>query len=95
MPEEASQPSSTTHTSAQSSTISDTEVKSADPISDEPIVAVITEEESSVTGREISPNQAPTETSTGIISIDPRLLVFPHLFISHTIRQRLLLTVVV
>uniref|UniRef100_A0A3Q0S7D3 MICOS complex subunit n=1 Tax=Amphilophus citrinellus TaxID=61819 RepID=A0A3Q0S7D3_AMPCI len=50
---------------------SDTEVKSADPISDEPIVAVITEEESSVTTREISPNQAPTETSTGIISIDP------------------------
>uniref|UniRef100_A0A3B4ESL2 MICOS complex subunit n=1 Tax=Pundamilia nyererei TaxID=303518 RepID=A0A3B4ESL2_9CICH len=69
--EETSQPSSTTDTSAQSSTISDTEVKSADPISDEPIVAVITEEESSVTATEISPNQAPTETSTGIISIDP------------------------
>uniref|UniRef100_A0A3P8R3Q0 MICOS complex subunit n=1 Tax=Astatotilapia calliptera TaxID=8154 RepID=A0A3P8R3Q0_ASTCA len=71
--EETSQPSSTTDTSAQSSTISDTEVKSADPISDEPIVAVITEEESSVTATEISPNQAPTETSTGIISIDPCL----------------------
>uniref|UniRef100_A0A3P9BHD8 MICOS complex subunit n=1 Tax=Maylandia zebra TaxID=106582 RepID=A0A3P9BHD8_9CICH len=69
--EETSQPSSTTDTSAQSSTISDTEVKSADPISDEPIVAVITEEESSITATEISPNQAPTETSTGIISIDP------------------------
>ncbi|CAI5651538.1 unnamed protein product [Oreochromis niloticus] len=62
--EETSQPSSTTDTSAQSSTISDTEVKSADPISDEPIVAVIIEEESSVTATEISPNQAPTETST-------------------------------
>ncbi|XP_063355127.1 MICOS complex subunit MIC27 isoform X1 [Pelmatolapia mariae] len=62
--EGTSQHSSTTDTSAQSSTISDTEVKSADPISDEPIVAVITEEESSVTATEISPNQAPTETST-------------------------------
>lgn len=69
--EEASQPSSTTDTSAQSSTISDTEVKSADPISDEPIVAVITEEESSVTATEISPNQAPTETSTEKVSAPP------------------------
>ncbi|XP_063355136.1 MICOS complex subunit MIC27 isoform X2 [Pelmatolapia mariae] len=69
--EGTSQHSSTTDTSAQSSTISDTEVKSADPISDEPIVAVITEEESSVTATEISPNQAPTETSTEKVSAPP------------------------
>ncbi|XP_026044043.1 MICOS complex subunit MIC27 isoform X2 [Astatotilapia calliptera] len=76
--EETSQPSSTTDTSAQSSTISDTEVKSADPISDEPIVAVITEEESSVTATEISPNQAPTETSTEKVSApSPEELLAP------------------
>uniref|UniRef100_A0A3Q1FGB9 MICOS complex subunit n=1 Tax=Acanthochromis polyacanthus TaxID=80966 RepID=A0A3Q1FGB9_9TELE len=56
-----------------------TEVESAEsaPISEEPVVAVKTEEESSVTLTEISPDQAPTETSTGITDIDPCLLVSP------------------
>ncbi|XP_023129883.2 MICOS complex subunit MIC27 isoform X1 [Amphiprion ocellaris] len=59
-------PSSPTETLAKSSTISETEVESADsaPISEEPVAAVKTEEESSVTLTEISPDQAPTETST-------------------------------
>ncbi|XP_008283185.1 MICOS complex subunit MIC27 [Stegastes partitus] len=60
--EEASDPSSPTETPAKSPTIPDIEVESAEavPISEEPVVAVTTEEESSV----ISPDQAPTETST-------------------------------
>ncbi|XP_039669236.1 MICOS complex subunit MIC27 isoform X2 [Perca fluviatilis] len=55
--EEASEPSST---------IPETEVESAEfvPVSDEPAVAVITEEASSVTLKEISPDQTPTETTT-------------------------------
>uniref|UniRef100_A0A8C4HNM2 MICOS complex subunit n=2 Tax=Dicentrarchus labrax TaxID=13489 RepID=A0A8C4HNM2_DICLA len=59
--EEASEASS-----AQSSTIPETEVESAEsvPVSDEPIVAVVTKELSSVTLAEISPDQTPTETST-------------------------------
>ncbi|XP_078117350.1 MICOS complex subunit MIC27 [Sander vitreus] len=55
--EEASEPSST---------IPETEVESAEfvPVSDEPAVAVITEEASSVTLKEMSPDQTPTETTT-------------------------------
>ncbi|XP_028445202.1 MICOS complex subunit MIC27 isoform X2 [Perca flavescens] len=55
--EEASEPSST---------IPETEVESAEfvPVSDEPAVAVITEKASSVTLKEISPDQTPTETTT-------------------------------
>lgn len=66
--EEASEPSST---------IPETEVESAEfvPVSDEPAVAVITEEASSVTLKEISPDQTPTETTTGITDIDLCLLV--------------------
>ncbi|XP_028272471.1 MICOS complex subunit MIC27 isoform X6 [Parambassis ranga] len=62
----APEPSSPTATAAQSSTISETEVESAEsvPVSDEPIVAVITDEKSSVTLTDISPEQAPTETSS-------------------------------
>lgn len=61
--------------SAKSSTIPETEVESAEsaPISDEP--AVITEEASSVTLAETSPDQTPTETNTGITDIDLCLLV--------------------
>ncbi|XP_022060869.1 MICOS complex subunit MIC27 isoform X2 [Acanthochromis polyacanthus] len=60
--------SSPRETPAKSSTISETEVESAEsaPISEEPVVAVKTEEESSVTLTEISPDQAPTETSTAL-----------------------------
>ncbi|XP_034740065.1 MICOS complex subunit MIC27 isoform X1 [Etheostoma cragini] len=50
--------------SEPSSTIPETEVESAEPVSDEPAVAVITEEASSVTLKEISPVQTPTETTT-------------------------------
>lgn len=51
---------------AQSSTIPQTEVESAEsaPVSDEPVVAVITEEASSVTLAEISPDQTLTESNT-------------------------------
>ncbi|XP_070769572.1 MICOS complex subunit MIC27 [Enoplosus armatus] len=61
--EEASEP--ITDSSVQSA-IPETEVESAEsvPVSDEPIVAVITEEASSVTLTEISPDQTPTETNT-------------------------------
>lgn len=57
--EEASEPSS-----VQSATIPETEVELAlsVPVSDEHIVTVITEEASSVTLTEISPDQTPTET---------------------------------
>lgn len=55
----ASEPSSTQSTS-------ETEVESAVPVSDEPIVTVITEEASSVTLTEISPDQAPAETNTDL-----------------------------
>ncbi|XP_032383864.1 MICOS complex subunit MIC27 isoform X1 [Etheostoma spectabile] len=50
--------------SEPSSTIPEIEVESAEPVSDEPAVAVITEEASSVTLTEISPAQTPTETTT-------------------------------
>ncbi|KAM9356772.1 MICOS complex subunit MIC27 [Symphorus nematophorus] len=48
------------------STIPESEVESAEsvPVSDEPVVAVVTEEVSSVTVAEISPDQTPTETNT-------------------------------
>ncbi|XP_074504115.1 MICOS complex subunit MIC27 isoform X10 [Sebastes fasciatus] len=64
--EEASEPSATTDSSAQSSTIPETEVESAEsvPATDEPVDAVITEEASSVTLAEISPDQTLTETNT-------------------------------
>ncbi|XP_035525200.1 MICOS complex subunit MIC27 isoform X2 [Morone saxatilis] len=64
--EEASEASSASHSSAQSSTIPETEVESVEsvPVSDEPIVAVVTKEASSVTFAEISPDQTPTETNT-------------------------------
>lgn len=77
--EEASEASSPTDSSVQSSTIPETKVESAEsvPVSDEPIVAVITEEASSVTLTEISPEQSPTETETGIIDIDLCLLLSP------------------
>ncbi|XP_069552951.1 MICOS complex subunit MIC27 [Brachyistius frenatus] len=71
--EEASDPSSTTETSTKSSTISETEVESAEslPTSDEPIITVIPEEESSVTLTETSPDQVPTETSTAPLTSPP------------------------
>ncbi|CAN9514761.1 unnamed protein product [Ophioblennius macclurei] len=58
--------SSLTDAKAQSSTIPETEVESAEsaPVSDEPVSAVITEEESSVTLPEISPDPVPTETGS-------------------------------
>ncbi|XP_037636661.1 MICOS complex subunit MIC27 isoform X6 [Sebastes umbrosus] len=64
--EEASEPSATTDSSAQSSSIPETEVESAEsvPATDEPVDAVITEEASSVTLAEISPDQTLTETNT-------------------------------
>uniref|UniRef100_A0A3B4YLM6 MICOS complex subunit n=1 Tax=Seriola lalandi dorsalis TaxID=1841481 RepID=A0A3B4YLM6_SERLL len=69
---QASEPSSTTDSSSQSAMIPETEVESAEsvPLSDEPIAAVITKEASSVTLSEISPDQAPTETNTGIMDIN-------------------------
>lgn len=61
----ASEPNATTDSSAQSTSFPETEVQSAEsvPISDEPIVNG-TEVSSSVI--EISLDQPPTETSTGI-----------------------------
>lgn len=52
----------------QSSTIPEIEVESAEsvPVSDEPAVTVVPEEASSVTLADISPDQTPTETNTGI-----------------------------
>uniref|UniRef100_A0A3B4UDI4 MICOS complex subunit n=1 Tax=Seriola dumerili TaxID=41447 RepID=A0A3B4UDI4_SERDU len=69
---QVSEPRSTTDSSSQSATSPETEVESAEsvPLSDEPIAAVITKEASSVTLSEISPDQAPTETNTGIIDIN-------------------------
>ncbi|KAM4732262.1 MICOS complex subunit MIC27 [Anableps anableps] len=63
LPEEASASSSTSDTSAKSSAILKTKVESAEsvPISDEPLVTVTTEKESSVALTGISP----TETDTG------------------------------
>lgn len=74
--EEASEARSTTGSSAQSSTIPEKEVVSAEsvPVSDEPVVAVISEEASSVTQAEISPAQTPTDT--GIIDVDLCLVLF-------------------
>ncbi|XP_029971468.1 MICOS complex subunit MIC27 isoform X2 [Salarias fasciatus] len=56
-----------TETKAQSATIPETEVESAEsaPVSDEPVSAVITEEESSAALAEISPDPVPTETGSG------------------------------
>lgn len=70
--EEASEPSS-----VQSATIPETEVELAlsVPVSDEHIVTVITEEASSVTLTDKSPDQTPTETIAGIIDIDLCLLL--------------------
>ncbi|XP_054453489.1 MICOS complex subunit MIC27 isoform X2 [Anoplopoma fimbria] len=64
--EEASEPSTTDDSSAQNSAIPETEVESAEsvPVSDEPVVAVITEEASSVKLTEINPDQTPTGTVT-------------------------------
>ncbi|XP_053179511.1 MICOS complex subunit MIC27 [Scomber japonicus] len=64
----ASEPSSTTDDSAQSTVLSETEVQSVEsvPVSDEPIVNG-TEEVSSVTLTEISPDQPPTETNTDLV----------------------------
>ncbi len=75
--EEASVLSSSADSSVQSATIPETEVESAEsvPVSDEPVVAVVTEEASSITLTDISPDQTPTETNTGIIDIDLCLLV--------------------
>ncbi|XP_041652768.1 MICOS complex subunit MIC27 [Cheilinus undulatus] len=66
---EASEPSS-----VQSSSIPETEVKSAEsvPLSEEPIVAVVKEDVSSVTLTEISPDQIPTEANT-----DPAVHLVP------------------
>uniref|UniRef100_UPI0037E738D0 MICOS complex subunit MIC27 n=1 Tax=Semicossyphus pulcher TaxID=241346 RepID=UPI0037E738D0 len=50
--------------SVQSSTIPETESAESSPVSDEPSVAVVTDEVSSVTLTEISPDQTPTETNT-------------------------------
>nr|XP_046262384.1 MICOS complex subunit MIC27 [Scatophagus argus] len=52
--------------SAQSSTVPETEVESAEPVpvSDRPVVAFVSEGASSVTLAEISPDQTPTDTST-------------------------------
>ncbi|XP_072252203.1 MICOS complex subunit MIC27 isoform X2 [Leuresthes tenuis] len=73
--EDASPPSSTTETPAQSSTIPEAEVESAEStrITDEPVVTVTPENGSSVTLTEISPDQAPTETgAAGDIPADTR-----------------------
>lgn len=71
---------STTGSSAQSSAIPETEVVSAEfvPLSDEPVVSVISEEASSVTPAEISPVQTPTDTHThtGITGITSRSASF-------------------
>lgn len=72
---EASEPGSTTDSSSQSATIPETEAAESVPVSEEPNAAVITKEASSVTLSEISP----TETSTGIVVINPCLrLRFTH-----------------
>lgn len=75
--EEASEPSFSTDSSVHSATIPETEVESAEsvPVSDEPVVAVVTEEASSITLTDVSPDQTPTVTNTGIIDIDLCLLV--------------------
>lgn len=74
--------------SAQRATIPEPEVESAEsvPFSDEPVVAVMTEEASLVTLTDISPHQAPTETNTGITDIDLCL----HPYVSLIITQRVL-----
>nr|XP_033489818.1 MICOS complex subunit MIC27 isoform X3 [Epinephelus lanceolatus] len=61
----AEEPSST-----RDSSIPETEVESAEsvPLSDEPAVAVRTEEVSSVTLTETSPDQTPTDTNTDLVS---------------------------
>uniref|UniRef100_A0A672JB79 MICOS complex subunit n=1 Tax=Salarias fasciatus TaxID=181472 RepID=A0A672JB79_SALFA len=83
----ASQPQ--VKTKAQSATIPETEVESAEsaPVSDEPVSAVITEEESSAALAEISPDPVPTETGSGITAIDPCLFVFLSASLSFTLQQ--------
>ncbi|KAI3351952.1 hypothetical protein L3Q82_020776 [Scortum barcoo] len=63
--EEASEPSS----SVQSDTIPEKEVESAEsvPVADEPIVAVVTEEASSITLTDTSLDQTSTETNTDAV----------------------------
>lgn len=69
VPNSESDPSSTTDTKAQRSTILQAEVESAEtaPIPEEPVGVVITDEESSVTLSEISPDPVPTETDSEIL----------------------------
>lgn len=57
---------------ARSSLIPESEVESAEslPLSDEPAAAVISEQASSVTLTEISPDQTPAETNPGTVDID-------------------------
>lgn len=64
--------------SAQSTTIPEPELESAEcvPFSDEHVVAVIAEEASSVTHTDVSLDQAPTETNTGIVDIDFSLHIY-------------------
>lgn len=80
---------STTGSSAQTSIIPETEVVSAEfvPLSDEPAVSIISEEASSVTPAEISPNQTSTDTHTGIIDVVPCLLPFLSLSLLFQLRK--------
>uniref|UniRef100_A0A7N6ARZ1 MICOS complex subunit n=1 Tax=Anabas testudineus TaxID=64144 RepID=A0A7N6ARZ1_ANATE len=70
----------TESSSTQSTTIPESELESAKSVrlSDEHVAAVITEEASSATLTDISPQQAPTEMNTGIIDIDLCLHIFQH-----------------
>lgn len=62
----------TEEASAQSSTITETEVESAEsiPVSDEPVVPILSEEPSSIALAEISANQTPADTNTGSKDVD-------------------------
>ncbi|XP_071780018.2 MICOS complex subunit MIC27 [Centroberyx gerrardi] len=69
VPCHAPDPSSTADSPAQTTTSSETEVESAEPVPvcDETAAPVITEEPSSITQTQISPDQAPTETTTDTV----------------------------